>query len=154
MYRCVCCNIEVVDCVKYLGLYIDKRLKWDHHINLLSKKLRKANHVIYHLRHFVRSEQLKNVYLSWFESLLRFGIIHYGGTYSTILKPIVMNQRHALRNMHSLKRMDRMSYLFSENNILTFNQLHQYSIIMFVVCTHTVTNTGTVCVCVSGWKTC
>uniref|UniRef100_A0A1B6L7P7 Reverse transcriptase domain-containing protein n=1 Tax=Graphocephala atropunctata TaxID=36148 RepID=A0A1B6L7P7_9HEMI len=132
IYDCTCSNIEVVDYVKYLGMYIDKRLKWDHHINFLSSKLRKVNYVLYHLKGFVGSDKLMNVYISWFESLMRFGIIHYGGAYNYCLNSVIMNQRHAIRTIYSLKRMDRMSYLFREKNILTFEQLHKYSIILYV----------------------
>lgn len=66
------------------------------------------------------------------ENLLRFGIIHYGGTYNTLLKSVVMNQRHALRTIYNIKRMERVSYIFSLNNILTFDQLHNYSVILHI----------------------
>lgn len=132
IYNCTCSNIEVVDYVKYLGMYIDKRLKWDHHINVLSSKLRKVNYVLYHLKSFVKSDQLLNVYLSWFESLMRFGIIHYGGAYNSCLNSVIMNQRHAVRTIYNVKRKDRMSYLFKEKDILTFEQLHKYSIILYI----------------------
>jgi len=132
LYSCTCTSIEIVDNVKYLGVYIDDHLKWDHHIHYLTKKLGKVSYALYHMKKFIRSDQLKKVYTSWFESLLRYGIMHYGATYPTIVQPVIMCQRRVLRIMYSLGRYDRVSHLFQQENILTFNQLHYYSTIMHV----------------------
>jgi uncharacterized protein YktA (UPF0223 family) len=132
IYKCECSNIEIVTNVKYLGVLVDEHLKWEPHISYLCAKLRKINYALYFLRDHVKSLYLKKVYVSWFESVLRYGIMHFGGTYATLLKPVIMCQRHALRTIFSLKRCDSMSHLFIENNLLTFNQLHVYSILMYV----------------------
>lgn len=132
LYQCNCCNIEVVDHVKYLGLYIDKNLKWDHQAYYLNKKLRKINYSIYYLRKFIKNEYLKNIYTSWFESTMRYGIIHYGGTYPTIMRPIIMCQRHAVRNVFGVRRTHPVTHIFHNNNILNFNQIYLYSLLLFI----------------------
>lgn len=132
IYNCSCKSIEVVEFVRYLGVHIDQNLKWAQHINVLSKKLRKINYALYYLKGYLKEDQLKKMYLSWFESVLRYGIIHYGGTYPTILKPVVMNQRHALRIIYGIKKNDRLSYIFTEKNIFTFEQLHKYAIVLYI----------------------
>jgi len=76
------------------------------------------------MRNFLKTEHLKLLYHSWFESMVRYGIIHYGGTFATILKPIIMIQRFVIRTIHFVKKYDRVSYLFAENSYLTINQLY------------------------------
>lgn len=132
IYGCICSPIEVVDYVKYLGLVIDKHLKWDHHIIYLSKKLRKVNYSLYFMKSCLKSEHLKQLYLSWFESTLRYGIIHYGGAYANVVRLIIMCQRHALRIIFNIKKRDRLSYIFIEHNLLTFKEIHMYACLMYI----------------------
>ena len=42
-----------VDSIKYLGIYIDKYLSWNIHIQQLSKKLSRANGILSKLHHNV-----------------------------------------------------------------------------------------------------
>lgn len=132
IYNCSCESIEIVEHTKYLGLFLDENLKWNHQVNNLAKKLKNINYGLFHMKNNVKSEFMKQVYVAWFESTLRYGIIHFGGTYPTILAPIVMAQRHAVRIIYNLRRMDRVSHIFRNHNILTVNQIYQYSIIMYV----------------------
>lgn len=132
IYDCLCSVISVVSSVKYLGLYVDQRLKWDEHIIYLAKKLRKVNYAIYHMKSFIRADQLKRVYMSWFESTVRYGIMHFGGTYTSILKPVVMCQRHSLRIIYNIKYNERLTYIFEEHDILNVIQLYKYALIMYV----------------------
>ena len=108
LYQCDCSSIDVVHSVKYLGIYIDQHLKWDHHVDFLSKKLRKINYSLYYMRDFLRSDHLKQLYLSWFVSTMRYGIVHYGGAYISVLRPIVMCQRNAVRTIYRIRKMDRV----------------------------------------------
>ncbi len=92
----------------------------------------RINYALYYCRNNLREEYLKQLYISWVESTLRYGIIHYGGTYPTILEPLVMAQRLAVRTVLFVRKYDRLSHLFSINNIFTFSQLYHYSCINHV----------------------
>ena len=56
--------------VKYLGVYMDKHLSWDFHINQLCNR---ANGVLLELRQFCPTAVLKSVYYSLFYSHLIYG---------------------------------------------------------------------------------
>lgn len=47
--NCSCKIIEKVVCIKYLGLYIDSKLKWNNQINYLTQQLRKFFYVFQNL---------------------------------------------------------------------------------------------------------
>ena len=59
-----------VDHIKYLGMYIDKYLSRNFHIQQLSKKLSRANGILSKLRHNVPIEACLQVYYAIFYSHL------------------------------------------------------------------------------------
>ena len=63
------------------------------------------------------------------ESLLRYGIMHYGGTFTTVLAPLIMAQRFCLKTVFFVRKFERMSYLFTEHKILTFHQLYKQTVV-------------------------
>jgi hypothetical protein len=132
LYNCSCSNIEVANSIKYLGLYLDDKLKWDYHVQYLATKLRKINYSLYHCRKSLRVEYLKQLYVSWVESTLRYGIIHFGGTFPTILKPVVLAQRFCLRTILFVRKYDRLSHLFAVHNLLPFNELYALSCLTYI----------------------
>lgn len=132
LYSCSCSNIEVTSSVKYLGLHLDDRLKWDYHVEYLTKKMRKINYSLYHCRKSLRVEYLKQLYVSWVESTLRYGIIHFGGTFQNVLKPVIIAQRMCLRTILFVKKCERLSHLFEIHNFLPFNELYTFSCLTHV----------------------
>ena len=60
---------------KYLGIFIDKDLNWNTHIQYVTKKVLKACGALAKLRHCVCIETLKNVYYSIVYSYIRYGFM-------------------------------------------------------------------------------
>ena len=58
--------------VKYLGVYIDKDLNWNYHVNFVCDKLKRANGALCKLRHYVTEEILLSLYYSLFNSHLSY----------------------------------------------------------------------------------
>lgn len=54
-------DIEVKDCVKFLGLRLDKHLKWGPHIEYLKSKLNSACYTLFMLRNQIRLDILKQI---------------------------------------------------------------------------------------------
>ncbi|KAG8276120.1 hypothetical protein J6590_072138 [Homalodisca vitripennis] len=49
-------------------------------------------------------------FLPWdLNGTLRYGIIHYGGTYPTVLQSMIVSQRHAVRNVYQIRKIDRVT---------------------------------------------
>ena len=57
-------QIEKTEYVKYLGVFLDDRLTWKHHIDYVIKKISKVCGMIHKLRYYVRLSTLKLVYYS------------------------------------------------------------------------------------------
>ena len=88
-----------VDNIKYLGMYIDKYLSWNFHINQLSKKLSRANGILSKLRHNAPIETCLQVYYAIFYSHLIYGCNIWGLTTDENLKMIEVLQKKCLRIM-------------------------------------------------------
>ena len=66
-------KLTPVDFIKYLGMYIDKHLNWNTHIDELCKKLSRANGIISKLRYNAPLDICKRVYYALFFSHLITG---------------------------------------------------------------------------------
>ena len=86
-----------VDYVKYLGMYIDKRLDWDVHIHHMCKKLSRANGILSKLRHNTHREVCLIVYYAIFFSHLIYGCNIWGLTTEENLKKVEVLQRKCVR---------------------------------------------------------
>ena len=65
--------------LKFLGIHITDNLSWSTHIKYLCQKLNKVLYLINSLRDSVSKPILRNIYFTKFESVLRNGIILWGG---------------------------------------------------------------------------
>ena len=61
------------DKVKYLGVVINKNLKWKPHIEELITRLSKSLGMLYHLKKYLSIIKLKLVYHALIESRLQYG---------------------------------------------------------------------------------
>ena len=92
-------KLAPVDCVKYLGMYIDKTLSWDTHIFHLTKKLSRANGILSKLRHNAPISVCLNVYYALFYSHLNYGGSIWGITSTENLDKIAKLQKKCVRIM-------------------------------------------------------
>lgn len=129
---CVCDKIESTDTIKYLGLLIDSDLRWRSHIEYLCNKLRKINYNLYYIKQYISKENMLHLYYSWYQAPLIYGIIHWGGTYRSIIKPIINSQRWAIRTIADKRKFDSITYYFKEIEILNVQELYMYTILQFL----------------------
>ena len=88
---------ERKECVKYLGVLIDSKLSWTHHITYVSTKISKSLGILARLRHFVPSSTLLNTYHSLVQLYLSYGIAVTGQAAPTNLERTLILQKRALR---------------------------------------------------------
>jgi len=125
-------KIEKVGSVKYLGVIIDEKLTWKEHSIYLQHKLRKLNFLFYHLKSHFKRPHLVRLYTSLNESVLRYGIIHWGAASKHVIKPLQILQNKVLRNILSLPPRTTEALIFSQSNTRRLEDLHRYSILMFI----------------------
>ena len=125
-------EIEQVTQCKYLGLIIDNKLNWKAHINQLTKKLAKTLGILYKTRQYLNQTSRKLILNSLFISHLRYGILCYGRTFDTYLKPLDILYNRALRCINFYRRQDKStSLLYYDEKLLNFNDMLKLEIAKF-----------------------
>ena len=92
-------RLTPVDYIKYLGMYIDKFLNWNIHINELGKKLSRANGILSKLRYNAPLETCIQVYYAIFYSHLNIGCNVWGFTSERNIDDIQVLQNKCMRIM-------------------------------------------------------
>lgn len=107
--------IGEVSSIKYLGVTLDKHLNWKDHIKQVASKLRRNIGILSRLRYYLDLNNLIQLYYSLIYPFLIYGLIVWGNTYITALKPAIVLQKKAIR-------------------IITFSKFHDHSSPLFKLC--------------------
>lgn len=117
-------HIHSADSARYLGITIDKHLRWNFHINQLTKKLRPFIFKFKLLRDYLNISQLKTLYHSFVKSLLSYGIIAWGGTNKCYLKNLEVIHKWILKVIFKKRRTYPSDDLFKESGLLDIRQIY------------------------------
>lgn len=115
--NCDCEKIEHSDNIKYLGLTVDCKLKWELHIISLAMRIRKQIYIFKTIRNIMSLKLLKNVYFSLCQSILIYGISAWGGAADTYIK--LLNTAHKAL----IRTMFKKPYLYPTENLLIKNKI-------------------------------
>ena len=85
-------NIEEKNCIKYLGIYMDKNLNWAPHIQHINSKISENLRILFRLDRFLTLNTLKQIYYSLIYPCLHYGIISWGNTYLSRLTKVQTKQ--------------------------------------------------------------
>ena len=108
-------DIKETSHTKYLGIIVDQHLKWDRHVLKITTSIRKLIHKFYLLREFLRNSLLITIYKVLVESLIRYGIIAWGGLYDNALKQLNVVQNFILKIIYKKNKLYSTNMLYSEN---------------------------------------
>ena len=123
-------EIKEVNNIKYLGVIVDKNLKWSCHVNSLVVKTRRLVYKFYELRKFMSKKMLVLIYKALVESILQYAIVVWGGLYLSALEPLNVVQNYILKVIFQKERLFPTDQLYNEN-ILNIRMLYFYNICLF-----------------------
>jgi len=125
-------KIVNLDHCKYLGVYIDRDLKWIEHINQLCNKLKKYIGIFYRLRNKLPARCLKMLYFAFVHPHLLHGIELYANTSSVHLSKIMTLNNKILRILQNQPYNSPVKDLYAEYNTLPIPQLHIQQLLILV----------------------
>lgn len=102
--------------IKFLGVELDKHLKWDHHCAGLASKLVKYCFLIRNLKPVMDLSHLKSFYYAQVYSRLSYGIRFWGS--SSPASQVFLCQKRIIRCMFGARSLDSCRPLFREHRIL------------------------------------
>jgi hypothetical protein len=110
--------------IKYLGIVIDKHLRWDVHLEGLTKRLGKLNFIFKNLKSVLNDSELKGVYISLCQSVIIYGIEIWGGAALTHIQPLNIAQKAILQIMSGADFQSPSEPLFKKYNVMDIRQLY------------------------------
>ena len=120
--------------IKYLGILMDDRLTWKHHIFELRKKLNRAIGLINKMKMLqCPTRVLLSLYYSLFHSYLNYGICVWGDADAKFVCKIKLAQKKVIRVIADADFLAHTDPLFRELKILKFEDvyLQQYASLMW-----------------------
>jgi hypothetical protein len=125
-------NIKYTTETKFLGIHITESLKWNSHVKALACKLSKVSFMIKSLRETMSTYMIRNLYFTKYQSLLRFGILLWGGVRGETNRKIFILQKRVIRVMAGVNSRTSCRQLFKELNILTLSSLYILEVTCFI----------------------
>lgn len=96
--------ISSAEKAKYLGIYIDRHLKWHFQIRSVVQKLRGLIYKFRIISDIMEIKHIRVIYKALVESILRYGIIGWGGVGETHLKPLNNIQKKIIKIIYKKKQ--------------------------------------------------
>lgn len=119
--------IRMAEKVKYLGIIIDSHLRWNYQVQSVVQKIRGMLYTFTQLKKVLHVEHLRAVYIALVESIIRYGIIGWGGVGNTFLHPLEVQQKHFIKLIYNRERRYSTELLFKESNLFSIRQLYCYT---------------------------
>ena len=119
--------IECVDEFNYLGLIINKHLKWNSHVNKIGNKILQTIGVINKLKHLIPQKTLLTIYNSLILPHINYCILTWGHDSNRILKL----QKKAIRIIVKGSFYTHSDPIFKKFNILKVNDIHLHQQLKF-----------------------
>ena len=126
-------EIEKIESMKLLGLWLDSKLTFAKHTKKLSSKLSFVSYIISKFSNLPK-KILRKIYFSYAHSTLVYGIQLYGQSHNVHLKSIERIQKNLVKKIS--KNSDKYK-AFIDNKILNFKLLKEFSLACY---THNILN--------------
>ena len=116
-------DIDRINSIRFLGVTIQKNLKWTEHINNVANKVAKVNSVLYRMKYILPERVKLQIYNALAVSHLTYGIVAWGDTSRSLLKRLFILQKKCLRTIANAKYNSHTDPLFKKFNVLKFQDI-------------------------------
>ena len=111
--------------VKYLGVTIDEKLKFNEHIKEVNAKVSRSIGVIYRIRDFLPSCILLKLYNSIIYPYIFYCNSIWGGTYQVHLQRLTILQKRSIRLINNADYLAHTNELFIRSKVLKLKEVHK-----------------------------
>lgn len=129
---CHCSALEIVEQIRYLGIEMDCFLRWDKHIDALTKRLRRYIYPFLTLKTFLPLNLLKEVYHALAQSALEYGITAYGRADKTKKQRLETVQNTLLKIIYKKEKKYPTKELYKNLGILKLDHLHTRNLCTYI----------------------
>jgi Reverse transcriptase (RNA-dependent DNA polymerase) len=115
---------------KFLGIWLDYRLKWNVQIDHMCKTLSSACYSLKAISRECDSATLRTTYFALIQSRLQYGVMFWGG--ATGWLRVFILQKRAIRTVAALRPRDSCREYFKTLRIHTLANLHIMAVALFI----------------------
>ncbi|KAJ8912339.1 hypothetical protein NQ315_014706, partial [Exocentrus adspersus] len=123
-------EIRSVDSIKYLGVTIDRHLRWDIHLNNVTKKLRYLLPLFKNMKMMCDIEQLRILYFGLVQCHLNYGRLSWGGVTNNYLKQLEIVQKRIIKIMYGIPQLTSSEELYKNTKLFDLRQLFCLAILI------------------------
>ena len=120
--------IKYASSLKFLGLIIDDKLKFNLHIDYISKKISKNAGMLYKLKHYVPLKTLTCLYRSFVECYLNYCTVVFGKTFQAHIYKLEVAQRKCIRIIAGLPPLSHSDPIFCNLRLMKFKDIYKYQL--------------------------
>ena len=124
--------IEKVDHFKFLGIHLDNELRWNVHTHHIEKKIAGGLYALNSLKHMLPTCNLRSLYFALINSHLSYGCQLWGNTFDKHLHKLKVQQKKAIRIVCHALYNSPATPLFSQVQILKFEDLYKLQLNQFM----------------------
>ena len=135
--------IEQKNVAKFLGVLLDDKLQWTHHIRFLSKKMSRNCGILYKMKGILPQKAMLTLYHSFIQSHLNYCSLIWGMGSKNSIKTLFVGQKKAMRalipgfvnyyyNKTTEEPPKHTKQTFNDHNILTVYSLILKNIMLFM----------------------
>lgn len=117
-------KIEQVEYTKFLGLYIDSKLKWEYHVNNVCNKLTQAKFFLNAIKNFLPDHTKRMLYYAHAYSHINYGIILWGPMINTKLNQKLNSKLNSIISTFNCFKGNRnINNAYKSLGLLKFNNI-------------------------------
>ena len=111
---------------KFLGVYIDDKLNWKHHLGYISRKVAKGIGILIKARQYLTKASLVQLYYSFIYPYINYCNHIWGNTCISRLYRLVVLQKKAVRIISNAKAREHTDPLFYKLKLLKVPDINKY----------------------------
>ena len=116
------------DCTKFLGVLIDKNLRFDKHVSHILSKVSKNAGILYRIRDSLSMQARLNFYYGFIYPYLTYNVAIWGSASQTTINPLIIQQKRIIRTICNANKYDHTSPLFYRLKILKLSDIVKYEL--------------------------
>ena len=116
----------------FLGVTIDEKIKFNLHINQISKKVSKSIGILNKLKYYLTASTMRNLYFTLVHPYLSYCNLVWGNTYTTHLTPLILLQKKAIRIINNAAFDAHTNELFYSSGITKLVDLNKLKLAIYM----------------------
>ena len=125
-------EIPIVQVTKFLGVYLDDKLKWEYHANQVYNKIQTNKQLLNISKNFLDIQTMVKIYYAHIHSHLRYGLVVWGSMMTKTSKnELEKLQKACIRLVNKKKKNAPTNELFRRNRLLKFSDMIDIELLKF-----------------------